>query len=142
MGTVTTIDPQTIQAYRETDYRVAGERPFMLHVGIQSAQLLREFDSRGVHSGAFITAFNPYSIPLGEEANEVRDRNLLLLLKAKGYQSTPGIGVHPSNGWPGEESHMVWGIDKETASHIAASFQQNAFIWAGEEGMPELIVSR
>jgi hypothetical protein len=37
---------------------------------------------------------------------------------------------------------MVWGIDKETALHIAASFQQNAFIWVGEEGTPELIVSR
>lgn len=142
MDTNTTIDPQTIQAYRETDYRVEGERPFTLHVGIQCLHLLSEFDSRSVHSGAFITACNPYSIPLGEEDNELRDRKLLLLLKAKGLECTPGIGVHPSNGWPGEKSQMVWGISKETALEIATCFQQNAFIWLGEEGTPELIISR
>jgi hypothetical protein len=139
MGTDTTIDSQTIQAYRETDYRVEGERPFTLHVGIQSPHLLSEFDRRRVLSGAFITACNPYSIPLGEEDNELRDRNLLLLLKARGYQSTPGIGMHPSNGWPGEKSHMVWGIAEETAREIAGHFQQNAFIWSDVEGTPALV---
>ena len=142
MGTDSTIDPQTIRAYCETDYRVEGERPLTLRVGIQSPQLLSEFDRRGARSGAFITAFNPYSVPLGEEDNELRDRNLLLLLKAKGYQSTAGIGLHPSNGWPGEKSQMVWGITREDALEIAASFQQNAFIWSGEQGTPELIISR
>jgi Protein of unknown function (DUF3293) len=142
MGTDTTIDPRTIQAYRETDYRVAGERPFTLHVGIQSPQLLSEFDVRDVRTGAFITAFNPYSIALGEEDNELRDRNLLLLLMAKGFQSTPGIGVHPSNDWLGEKSQMVWGITRQDAMEIATSFQQNAFIWTGEDGTPELIICR
>lgn len=142
MGTDTAIDPQTIQAYRETDYRVEGDRPFTLHVGIQCLQLLSEFDRRSVHSGAFITACNPYSIPLGEEDNELRDRNLLLLLKAKGLECTPGIGVHPSNGWPGEQSHMVWDISRDVAREIAEIFQQNAFVWVGPEGQPELVLLR
>ncbi len=142
MGTDTAIDPQTIQAYSETDYRVEGERPFTLHVRVRSPQLLSEFERLGVRSAAFITACNPYSIPLGAEDNELRDRNLLLLLRARGYPSTPGIGEHPSNGWPGEKSQMVWGISKEDALEIATRFQQNAFIWSGEEGTPKLIVSR
>ena len=142
MGSDTAIDPQTIQAYRETDYQVEGERPFTLHVGIQSLQLLSEFDRRGIRSGAFITACNPFSIPLGVEDNEVRDRNLQLILKARGHQSTPGTGVHPSNGWPGEQSHMVWDISRDAAREIADLFQQNAFVWVGPEGQPELVLMR
>lgn len=142
MDAETTIDPPTIQAYRETDYRVEGERPFTLHVGIQSPQLLSEYDRLRVSSGAFITACNPYSILLGEEVNELRDRNLQLLLKARGCQFTPGVGEHPSNNWPGEKSQMVWGISRTEACGLALDFQQNAFVWIDHSTVPELILMR
>jgi hypothetical protein len=142
MSVETSIDPLTIAAYRESDYRIEGARPFTLQVGIRSPQMFIEFEIREVSSGAFITAWNPYSIPLGEEDNEQRDRKLQLLLKAKGYQTTPGIGEHPSNKWPGEKSQMVWSISRTEACELALEFQQNAFVWVNHSTVPELILMR
>ena len=142
MKSLSQIANETIQAYRDTEYRVEGDAPFVLRVGCVSQDLLRHYARLGLHSCAFITACNPYSTPLGEEENALRDRNLVLLLSARGYRSVVGVGQHPSNGWPGEKSWLVWGIARDHASDIAREFQQNAFIWAAEDAVAELILLR
>jgi Protein of unknown function (DUF3293) len=142
MGYTTQIAAQTVQAYRETEYRVGGDAPFVLTVGCTSPDLLREYARQGVQSCAFITACNPYSFPLSEADNAQRDRNLTLLLQGQGFSSQAGLGQHPSNGWPGEPSQLVWGVARDKACHIANQFQQNAFVWAAEDGVPELILLR
>ena len=142
MNSGSKIGDETIQAYRDTEYRVEGDAPFVLRVGCVSQELLRHYARLGLHSCAFITACNPFSIPLGEEENALRDRNLVHLLSARGYRSLVGVGQHPSNGWPGEQSRLVWGIARGQASEIAREFQQNAFIWVAEDAVPELILLR
>lgn len=142
MGYTTQIAAEMIQAYRETEYRVGGDAPFVLTVGFTSPDLLREYARQGVQSCAFITACNPYSFPLSEVDNAQRDRELSLLLQAQGFSSQTGLGQHPSNGWPGEPSQLVWGVARDKACHIANQFQQNAFVWAAEDGVPELILLR
>lgn len=142
MSSGSKIGDETIQAYRDTEYRVEGDAPFVLRVGCVSQDLLRHYSRLGLHSCAFITACNPFSNPLGEEENSLRDRNLVLLLSARGYRSVVGVGLHPSNGWPGEKSRLVWGIARDHASDVAREFKQNALIWVAEDAVPQLILLR
>ena len=142
MNDSTNLPPELIQAYRETHYRVEGVEPFTLKVDQVSSEVLRALAKRGLKSCAFVTAWNPYSIALKEEENTILERKLNLHLNAQGLNHTPGEGVHPSNGWPGERSSLVWGVSETNAREIAEEFQQNAFIWVGEDGIPELILMR
>lgn len=138
----TTISPDLIQAYRETHYRVEEASPFALMVGKVSEEVLKVFAERSLKSCAFVTAWNPYSIPLKPEENAIRERKLNLQLNARGLEHTPGEGIHPSNGWTGERSSLIWGVTETSAREISEAFQQNAFIWVGEGGVPELILLR
>lgn len=142
MNDSTNLPPELIQAYRETHYRVEGVEPFTLKVDQVSSEVLKALAKRGLKSCAFVTAWNPYSIALKEEENTILERKLNLHLNAQGLNHTPGEGVHPSNGWPGERSSLVWGVSETNAREIAEEFQQNAFIWVGEDGIPELILMR
>ena len=142
MGTDSNIDPETVRAYLETEYRVGGEYPMTLVVGSVSKQLLAVYNQAGISSCAFLTACNPYSIALGAEENAMRQKKLALLLAVHGYRYAEGVGQHPTNGWPGEPSYLIWGIPRWHACAIAEEFQQNALIWAGAEGRPELILLR
>ncbi len=139
---ISKVDQQTIQSYMETNYQVEGPTHFILTVGHESDELLDLYKKLSVKSCAFITAFNPWSIPLSDEENIIREQRLVDFLRTKGYHSVPGIGTHPSNSWPGERSQMVWGISKSQAREIAAEFHQNAFVWAGQDRIPELILLR
>lgn len=138
----TNISPDLIQAYQETHYKVEGGSPFTLMVGQVSEEVLKVFSERGFKSCAFVTAWNPYSIALKPEENAIRERKLNLHLNAQGLEHTPGEGVHPSNGWAGERSSLIWGVLETSAREIAEAFQQNAFIWVGEDGIAELILMR
>lgn len=142
MNVSTSLPPELIQAYRETHYRVEGADPFTLMVGQVSAEVLKALAKRGLKSCAFVTAWNPYSISLKPEENTILERRLNLHLNAHGWSHTPGEGVHPSNGWTGERSFVVWGVSETNAREIAEAFQQNAFIWVGDDGIPELILMR
>ncbi len=142
MNDSTNLPPELIQAYRETHYRVEGVEPFTLKVDQVSSEVQRALAKRGLKSCAFFTAWNPYSIALKAEENTILERKLNLHLNAQSLNHTPGEGVHPSNGWPGERSSLVWGVSEKNAREIAEEFQQNAFIWVGEDGIPELILMR
>ena len=66
-------------------------------------------------------------------ANELARRGLIYL---------SGIGQHPSNQWPSEESFLVLGINLQAAKKLGEHFDQNAIVWCGVEGLPELIMLR
>jgi len=53
-----------------------------------------------------------------------------------------GIGKHPSNDWPGEDSFLVFGLNLEAARALGARFEQNGFIWSSADGVPQLILLR
>jgi hypothetical protein len=51
----------------------------------------------------------------------------------------PGIGQHPNNGWPGEESLLVLGLQLEAAKALAHKHEQLAFVWTPRNGVSELV---
>jgi hypothetical protein len=136
------IDPPTLQAYLETDYRVHGEPGFTLRVGRASAELLAAHKRRRTDCSAFLTACNPFSQPLDAAANAARQAALAKELSSRSLAFLPGVGQHPSNGWPGEDSFLVFGLTLEAAKALGTRLEQNGIIWSGADAVPQLILLR
>lgn len=136
------IDASILQAYRDTEYRVFGPSPFVLRVGQVSTELLAAQRRHAVACSAFVTACNPHGCELPATRNAARQARLRGQLVACGLTFLPGLGQHPDNGWPGEDSFLVFGMALADAQALAASWEQNALLWASADAIPELIVLR
>lgn len=142
MYSKTYIDAATVQAYLETEYRVLGGTPHVLRIGIVNSTLLALHKHYQVECSAFLTACNPYSQIVDDVKNHSRQRELADEVANRGLIYLPGIGQHPSNEWPGEESFLVLGLKLHEAKLLGEHFQQNAIVWCDATGMPELILLR
>ena len=136
------IDPGTIRAYLETEYHVHGQPTVIMQVGVGCASLIELNQAQGTNSSAFITACNPFSEALDDSGNAVRQLSLARELKQRGLHYIDGVGQHPSSQWPGEASYLVPGLTLEAAKRLGEQFEQNAIIWSGPDGVPQLILLR
>ena len=136
------IDEVTLRAYRETDYRVEAERPFVLRVGAFSPELATLYRQHAVTASAFITACNPHSRTLEVAENAQRQGRLAAELDALGLCRIDGVGSHRTNGWPGEPSFLVLGLARDPACALGRRFEQNAIVGCGADAVPELILLR
>lgn len=93
-----------------------------------------------VECSAFITALNPLSQQLSAQENEERHQALMAEIKSQSLSFLPGKGKHPSNNWPAEQSVLVLGLSLEAAKTLGRRFEQNAVVWAGRDGVPELVL--
>lgn len=109
------IQPETIQVYRETEYRVTGEQSLVLRIAKYNKSLSRLYISNKVDSCAFITACNPCSKSLSDAANADRHNELGLELQCRGLKFFQGEGKHPLGDWPGEASYLILGLSLEAA---------------------------
>jgi len=131
-----------VRAYRETEYRVLGNVPAVLHVGVHCADLEVIQAAHQAHSSAFITACNPGGQLISDRRNAQRQQLLLEELSGRGLAAIAGIGVHPTGEWRGEHSFLVPGLSRADACALGMKFEQNAIIWAGADAIPELILLR
>ncbi len=136
----TDIDAATVQAYQDTEYRFQGDTPFCLKIGIVNKSLLTIHKLYRVECSVFLTACNPYSQMVNDTDNRVRQCELADELVRRGLTYLPGIGQHPSNNWPGEESFLVLGVNLQSAKKLGEHCEQNAIVWCGAAGLPELIL--
>lgn len=137
-----TIDLNTLAAYRAARYHVEREPRFVLRVDEASPALTGAHRSAGVRCSAFLSACNPRGVLLDAAENAVRHRQLLESLEALGFGYWPGFGADPAGHWPGEPSVLIFGIGREAACELGLSFDQNALLWAGPEAVPRLILLR
>ena len=91
---------------------------------------------------AFITAWNPHSNQKTSEAhNEASHAQLLNRLA--GF---PGVTVHEGEGvgtdqaWVPERSVFAIGLASSDAMSLGREFRQNAIVWVGDAGIPELVL--
>jgi len=127
------------QAFEETHYIVLHQPPLTLRIGRHSPELDALLQAVQRDCAAFMTAWNPMSRSLSLEENRQRQQSLLDEIDARELPTLPGIAKHPSNGWPGEESVLVQGLQLEASRAMARRFEQLAFVWV-EKGHPvELI---
>ena len=133
------LPPALIQAYRETDYRVLAEPPFVLTVGMASLELIRLYQAHKVACAAFITAFNPFSQELTADDNHRRQAELAKELTRRGLGFVDGVGQHPSGNWR-EASFLVFGLALEAAKSLGKIYDQNAIVCCGADSVPDLIL--
>jgi hypothetical protein len=137
---MSSIEEALLQAYLETNYHIDTAIPFILRVGSVSKPLLTLYQQQGIRCGVFVTACNPYSQLLDEEANSVRQADLKGELNRRKLIFFNGTGQHPTGDWPGETSFFVLGLPFEAAKALGKKYQQNAVVWCGEDAIPELIL--
>ena len=140
--TISAIDPETLQAYRETDYRILEGRPITLHVNVVCPELVLLHARYQVRCSAFITACNPLGRRTAAAVNAQRQDALLAQLLRRKLVAIRGIGQHPTNRWPGEPSFLVLGVTRRAARALGRQFEQNAIVWSGLAAVPELILLR
>lgn len=126
-------------AYENTDYKVFfDEKEIILKIGKVSIEMTQILDDLRVNNFAFITAANPYSSLKSSEENQIRNLELEKFLIKKEIPYCKGIGESGDNTWK-EESFCAFGIDLEIAKQLAKEFEQNAFVFGMENGVPEIV---
>ncbi|HEX9472661.1 MAG TPA: DUF3293 domain-containing protein [Steroidobacteraceae bacterium] len=127
-------------AYRRTHYEVqtpAG--PMLLRIDEHCPQLQLVHAGLGVSESAFLTAWNPHSVPQCAPRNAVAQARLDQRLAALGLTIWPGWGRDPEGSWPAEQSYFVAGLDRDTAAGLAREFGQHAFVHAAADAIPRLV---
>lgn len=138
----TELPQELISAYRATDYVVFADPEITLQIDMHNPQLAKLLSVHGCSAAAFITAFNPFGEQLSETENQQAKDRLEVHLKKLKLVYFEGEGRGSEGDWPPEPSFLVLGIDREEASNLGRIFQQNAIVWAGARGTPELILLR
>ena len=136
------IAQSSIQAYLDTDYHVHGPTPLTLNIGVANTGLAALHKTHSVKSSAYVTACNPFSQALDDSANGARQAVLARELQQHGLTHIKGIGQHPTNSWPGEQSFLVLGLSREDARMLGARHEQNAIVWCDHDAKPELVLLR
>lgn len=133
---------ELLEAYRRTEYRVADrEYAFALRVDALSWQLRAVHATYGVESSAFLTAWNPGSTPTDASTNAAAQVRLTADVQALGCRWLRGEAVDPTGAWPAEPSLLVLGIGEAEARTLAARYSQVAFLWAGHDATPRLVIT-
>jgi hypothetical protein len=127
------------RAFEETHFIVYHQPPFTLRIGQHSPELDALLQASGHDCAAFITAWNPMCQALGVTENRHRQQSLKNEIDTQDLITLPGIGQHPSNSWPGEESVLVLGLQFEATRALAKAYGQLAFVWLDINQTAELI---
>ncbi len=135
------IPKELLQAFVETHYLVCHQPPFSLHIGQKSAALDELLNATGHAYAAFITAWNPMAQALSVEENRMRQIRLEDKLSSRGLKFIRGVGQHPSNGWPAEDSVLVLGLEAESARSLCSQFGQLACVFYQAWGMAKIMIT-
>jgi hypothetical protein len=136
------IDPATVLAYQQTEYRVLGSVAAVLRVGVKCARLALLHQMHQVQCSAFVTACNPRGEVADAALNARRQEALAVEITRLGHVIIDGIGQHPTGTWPAEASYLVLGLSRAAARRLGQQFEQNAILWADSDAVPELILLR
>ncbi|WP_225011230.1 DUF3293 domain-containing protein [Novosphingobium percolationis] len=137
------VPAELVEAYKRTQYRAFTDYgEVVLHIGEPSKAAAQLVQAASAAGGAFITAENPFSQPLTAADNAVRQDNLRANLTQLGATVMNGAGQGDDPSWPAEASYAAIGISREQACELGRKYQQNAIVWFGASGTPELIVLR
>ena len=137
-----TIPPETIQAYKETEFRVFTTNMLALKISETNAELINLYKSTGSENCTFVTACNPFGEQVSESRNLDLQKQLEEELKFRGRSYIPGEGKHPIGDWPGEPSFLIFNLSLESAKTLGRKFNQNAIVCCDKDAIPQLILLR
>ena len=134
------LDPDLIQAYQKTDYRVDSTAPFVMKVGMAGQPLHQLYTHYRSDCAAYITACNPLGRRLSEADNTARQAALSSELTGRNLEFINGIGLDSKGDWPGEASFLVMGLSLEATRVLASKYEQNAVIWCDKDAVARLVL--
>ena len=127
-------------AYRATTYRVFLPGGVCdLRTGVASETLRCWLETAGAEHFAILTAHNPGSSLADAGENAVRQSQLECDLLESGYEPYAGENVADEDVWTDEESCFVPDISVAEALALGEKYGQNAIVYGGGDGVPELI---
>jgi hypothetical protein len=132
-----------VLAYRATDYvAYSDSRVFLVRIGHHSLVMDGLLTRMEAKSGAFITAWNPFSKNLSARANAYWDRELKGYLRTRGFAYFAGEGRGTTGEWPPESSILAFGMSRAQAASIGRRFRQNAIVYVTLGRPAELVTLR
>jgi hypothetical protein len=132
-----------VLAYRATDYVAFNDSlEFLVRIDRHSLVIDGLLARMKTRSGAFITAWNPYSRSVSPGANAYWDRELKSYLSARGFAFLAGEGRGGIGDWPPEPSVLAFGMSRAQASSIGRRFRQNAIVYLSLGRPAELVMLR
>jgi hypothetical protein len=132
-----------VLAYRATDYLAySGNRVFLIRIGHHSLVIDGLLTRMKTKSGAFVTAWNPFSKSLSAGVNAYWDRELKGHLRARGFAYFVGEGRGTTGEWPPESSVLAFGMSRAQAASIGRRFRQNAVVYVPLGRPAELVTLR
>jgi hypothetical protein len=136
------IPPHSWKFLTKPDSLDFDQKEVLLLIGRRSDSLSRLFESVGVQSGAFITAFNPHGTLRSNIENDAAHALLGEKLIQLGVKSIMGLGGEDGTDWPVELSYFALGLSIEQARELGIFFEQDAVVWVGGDVIPRLILLR
>jgi hypothetical protein len=137
----TRVAPGLIAAYRAAHYQVTGASPpFVLMIDAPSAALADCHRVHGVECSAFLTAWNPGSVPTPSAENAAAGARLAQLLRARGHRLLAGRSVDPAGNWEAEEGVLVLGMGSGEACAIGRAFGQAGLVHAERDAILRLVL--
>ncbi len=133
-------DAMLATAYNATHYEVrAPGGLLLLLLDRPNPQLRAVHEQFGVSCSAFLTAWNPRSVPTPAAQNEAALWQLQQQIAALGLVCWSGSGRDPSGKWAAEESLFVPGLELTRASELGRRFDQHAIVHAQNDAVPRLV---
>lgn len=134
-----------VEAYRGAWYEVAlpGRATVStLQVDVHSPALEQAMQALGASHACLLTACNPHGQPLSPMDNESRMLVLRDALQREGWTWAPAFGRDPRDQWPGEDSLLIWHMDRTPALLWGQRWEQNALLTVGRDAIPRLELLR
>jgi hypothetical protein len=126
-------DAALAAAYNATHYEVhAPDGLMVLRIDALNPQL-------GVRCSAFLTAWNPRSVPAPAAENGAALERMRGEVTALGLAFWTGWGRDPTGQWPAEESLFVPGLELARARELGRRYDQHAIVYARHDAVPRLI---
>ena len=120
--------PSLVLAYESTIFVVSDSPEVALHIGDGASTHSEWLNRHKAKTATIITAFNPFSAALSEEANEVRQKTLKSQVRAAGLSYLEAAGHDPSGKWPPEASICVWDAPENLLDDWLIEFGQYAVV--------------
>lgn len=118
-----------LRAYRATRYiAIDGNREVVAMIGLRSPGLDDLLLRHHVGEAAFVTAWNPRSIPQPPALNEAAHARLTMELDAAGVRWLPHRGDGADPAWSAEHGVLALGLDETSATAMALRHGQNAVV--------------
>ena len=133
------VDEETEAAYRNTNYCVpTPDKLIVLRVDEASEDIHKLMAVANAEGAVFMTAHNPFGEFLEKDINTQANTALQKDLDANFPNVQPCYGASPDEKYR-EESFLVYPVNREQAIELCCRYQQNAVLFIGVDGVPELV---